>query len=188
VPRSSPRLARRREETRARILRVAGRRFAADGVDHVRLDEIADDADVARGTLYNYFPTKESLICALLKPVLEQATRKVRGLEALGPRRGVDALLALYLELWREHPDPLRVAHSVPQMPAELAALHRMFLQGVLQIFERSARAGILRGGDGAMTARILARLAVPLLEIHAGHPRADVLFCESFHALLLSG
>jgi AcrR family transcriptional regulator len=186
--RSSPRLARRREETRARILHVAGRRFAAAGVDHVRLDEIADEADVARGTLYNYFPTKESLLCALLEPVLERATRAVRGLEALGPRRGVDALLALYLELWREYPDPLRVSHIVPQMPGELADLHRTFLRGVLQIFERSARAGILRGGDATMAARIIARLAVPLLEVYAGHPQADVLFIQSFHALLLSG
>lgn len=187
-PRTSPRLARRRAETRERILRVAAARFAAQGVGEVRLDEIADEADVARGTLYNYFPTKEALVIAILKPVLELAERKVQGMADLGPRRGVDALLALFLELWRSHAEPLRVVHRIPQPLGELAALHGSFLQGVLRVFERSARAGILRAKDGALAARIIGRVAIPLLELYDGHPRAEALFVESVRGLLLDG
>ena len=185
--RSSPRVARRRAETRERILRVAAARFAAEGVDGARLDEIADDADVARGTLYNYFPTKEALIIAILKPVLELAERRVQSMAGLGPRRGVDALLALFLELWRIHAEPLRVVHQMPQPLGELAALHGSFLEGILRVFERSARAGILRTKDGAMAARIVGRVAIPLLELTDGHPRAEALFLESVRGLLLS-
>ena len=186
-PRSSPRLARRREETRQRILRVAAGRFAAQGVDGVRLDEVADEADVARGTLYNYFPTKEALVSAILKPVLELAGRRVQGMAELGPRRGVDALLALFLELWRSHAAPLRVVHQTPQPLGELTELHRSFLDGVLRVLERSARAGILRTRDGALAARIIGLIAIPLLELYDGQPRAEALFVESVHGLLLS-
>ena len=185
-PSSSPRLARRREETRQRILRVAARRFGAQGVHGVRLDEVADEADVARGTLYNYFPTKESIVLAILEPVLKVAEQRVRPMAALGPRRGVDALLALFLELWRDHGAALRVVHQMPQPLGELAKLHRSFLDGVLGVFERSARSGILRTRDGALAARIIGRVAIPLLELYDGHPRAEALFLESVRALLL--
>ena len=118
---------------------------------------------------------------------MEQACAGVKGLARLGPHRGVDALLTLYLELWRSHADPLRVAHRLPAMPSErLAALHGAFLGEVLRIFKRSAEAGILRTGDGVLAARMIASLAVPLLELCGSHPAGDVLFVESLHALLL--
>jgi AcrR family transcriptional regulator len=184
---ASSRLARRQAATRARIVAVAARRFAREGLEGVRLDEVADQADVARGTLYNYFPSKESLVAAVVRPVLELAARRSRGLHRLGPRQGVDALLALYLELWREHADALRLSHRLPgPPPGDLVELHESFLQEVFRIFERCARAGLLRCSDGRLGALLMARLAVPLLELCSQHPRGDALFVESLDGLLL--
>jgi len=52
---------RRARETRRNILLAAGELFAERGLDAVTVDEIANRADVARATFFNYFPSKESL-------------------------------------------------------------------------------------------------------------------------------
>ncbi|MGY0633679.1 TetR/AcrR family transcriptional regulator [Luteimonas sp. A478] len=55
--------ARRNREA---ILRIAGQRFAAHGVN-TSLDEIAREAGVGPGTLYRHFPTRDHLLCGVLQ-------------------------------------------------------------------------------------------------------------------------
>ncbi|MFB7667605.1 TetR family transcriptional regulator [Kitasatospora sp. NPDC056138] len=52
---------RKKEQTRQRIAAVALRLFAERGFDAVTVNEIAEAAEVAKATLFTYFPTKESL-------------------------------------------------------------------------------------------------------------------------------
>jgi AcrR family transcriptional regulator len=52
---------RRKREVRERILEAAMRRFIRQGFDDTTVDQIADDADVAQKTFFNYFPTKQQL-------------------------------------------------------------------------------------------------------------------------------
>jgi AcrR family transcriptional regulator len=56
---------RRRRETRARIFDAAMRLFAQRGFANTPVEEITEAADVAKGTFFNYFPTKESILEAL---------------------------------------------------------------------------------------------------------------------------
>jgi AcrR family transcriptional regulator len=52
---------RKKQQTRQRIAEVAARMSAERGFDAVTVNEIAEAADVAKATLFGYFPTKESL-------------------------------------------------------------------------------------------------------------------------------
>ncbi|MEU9121162.1 TetR family transcriptional regulator [Streptomyces sp. NPDC048506] len=52
---------RKKERTRQRIAAAAWRLFAERGFEAVTVSEIADAAEVAKATLFAYFPTKESL-------------------------------------------------------------------------------------------------------------------------------
>jgi len=54
--------ARKKRQTRERIAAVAARLFRTHGYERVRMRDIAEAADVAEQTLYNYFPTKEHLV------------------------------------------------------------------------------------------------------------------------------
>ena len=56
---------RRKREVRERILSVAMARFVAQGFEDTTVDQIADDADVAQKTFFNYFPTKQQLLAEL---------------------------------------------------------------------------------------------------------------------------
>jgi TetR/AcrR family transcriptional regulator, repressor for uid operon len=60
-----------REEIRGRILQSAIECFSKNGFDRTRMDEISLSADVSKGTLYNYFNSKEDLFHALCEDSLE---------------------------------------------------------------------------------------------------------------------
>jgi AcrR family transcriptional regulator len=54
-----------------RILHSAVECFSKNGFDRTRMDEISLSADVSKGTLYNYFNSKEELFHALCDDSLE---------------------------------------------------------------------------------------------------------------------
>lgn len=53
---------RKRAQTANHLSSTAFRLFEAHGYDAVTMEQIAAEADVAKATLYNYFPVKEALI------------------------------------------------------------------------------------------------------------------------------
>lgn len=56
---------RKKEETRTRIFRAAIQLFRDRGFESTTVDEITEKADVAKGTFFNYFPRKESVLAYL---------------------------------------------------------------------------------------------------------------------------
>ncbi|MDZ5783546.1 FAD-dependent oxidoreductase [Marinococcus luteus] len=55
----------KREQTRSRILQAAVHLFQEKGFEQTTVQEITASAEVAKGTFFNYFPTKESIMRAL---------------------------------------------------------------------------------------------------------------------------
>lgn len=56
-----------REAVRAAILEAAQKRFGEQGYRNTKMAEIARDAGVAAGTLYNYFASKEAVFDAIVR-------------------------------------------------------------------------------------------------------------------------
>ena len=53
---------RKKQETRQRLLETAWELFREKGYDHTTVAEITEAADVAKGTFFNYFSTREELV------------------------------------------------------------------------------------------------------------------------------
>jgi AcrR family transcriptional regulator len=70
APAEGGRVERRKVRTRAGLLAAARRLFAARGMEHTTIAQIAEQADIAIGSFYNYFRTKENLLDALLEEEL----------------------------------------------------------------------------------------------------------------------
>ena len=66
-----PRGARRKRETRARLLEAALRLMARKGMEGVAINEITEAADVGFGSFYNHFESKEAIYEALMDQVFE---------------------------------------------------------------------------------------------------------------------
>src|SRR5262245_23084065 len=64
--------ARRRRETRRRLLNAALKLMAERGVDGVAVNEITEEADVGFGSFYNHFSSKEAIHDALTQEVFEE--------------------------------------------------------------------------------------------------------------------
>ena len=69
-------------ERRDRMLNAAMKLASDGGYEAVQMREVADDAGVALGTLYRYFPSKVHLLVAALASQFEQA-------EAITERRPI---------------------------------------------------------------------------------------------------
>jgi AcrR family transcriptional regulator len=73
----STRRARRKQEVRDRILNAAIELFDEQSCEITHIDQICDRADVARTTLYNYFPSKQHLIVAVTDRVMLDEARRL---------------------------------------------------------------------------------------------------------------
>jgi AcrR family transcriptional regulator len=62
---SLSRRERKKQETRQRLMEAALRLFRDQGYDATTVEQIARAADIAKGTFFNYFETKEAILPAL---------------------------------------------------------------------------------------------------------------------------
>lgn len=101
-------MARSREtsEARQRILETADRLFYQNGIRAVGIDRIIAEADVAKMSLYNHFPSKDDLILAVLKYREEAALEFFRSAMGRHSKRAKDMLRAFFAALkdWFESP------------------------------------------------------------------------------------
>ena len=111
------RLERRRAKTREALLTAAQHLLSTRGAEAVNVDEIADSADVSKGTFYNYFVDKESLI----REVEEAVRAEIEQLIARGnagvtdPAQRVAGAFASLLS-WSQS-DPIKARMLVRSTP-----------------------------------------------------------------------
>jgi AcrR family transcriptional regulator len=88
------------EERRQGILAAALEAFAAQGFAAARLDDVAEKAGVAKGTLYLYFKDKEALFEALILSAVAPVLARFETLAAQEDI-SIDRLLSKFLDLFR---------------------------------------------------------------------------------------
>jgi AcrR family transcriptional regulator len=96
------RCARRREE----ILAVAARLFAERGFSNTDTQDIADQLQVGKGTLYRYFPTKRELFLAAADRVMREMRQRVDASIAgvADPLERLSQGIRAFLSFYTEHP------------------------------------------------------------------------------------
>ena len=91
------RRARKQIDTRRRILLAAIRIFGEKGIERATVDGIAAAADVGKGTIYNYFQTKEEIVVAFLVEVEHAVQTQVTSL--VTERRSLESALVRLVNL-----------------------------------------------------------------------------------------
>jgi AcrR family transcriptional regulator len=77
--RELPRRERRKLEIRTRILESAGALFEEHGCRATTVVEICAQADVAKTSFFNHFPSKQDLLCTLAVTVFDRLVADVEG-------------------------------------------------------------------------------------------------------------
>ena len=105
---TAERRAREKEERKQDILKCAKRLFARKGFENTTMDEVAREAELAKGTLYLYFKSKEELLYSLLEPMLVDYNKRVRELASRpspSQETTLQRMLAFMYEEYLEEPE-----------------------------------------------------------------------------------
>jgi AcrR family transcriptional regulator len=120
---------RKKRRTRQQISDVATSLFVARGFDHVKVSEIAEIVGVSEKTVYNYFPTKESLVFDRTDETVARLVAALRQREAgESPTRAMLRALGEDMEDLEDLPDAIYMflplfAEMVASTPSLRAAL-----------------------------------------------------------------
>src|SRR2546423_3938902 len=90
-----------KQETRQRIVEVAGRRFKQDGIDGAGIATVMSDAGLTNGAFYAHFASKEDLVANVLADQLRTQRQSFDAQPA--DRAGLEAIIRAYLS--PEHRD-----------------------------------------------------------------------------------
>ncbi|HEX3977039.1 MAG TPA: TetR family transcriptional regulator [Solirubrobacteraceae bacterium] len=164
---------RKRRLTRQLISDAATTMFATRGFDNVKVSEVADRVGVSEKTVYNYFPTKESLV---LDTADEAVERMARALRERGPDESLTAAVVRAIrddmarfdqapdELIQFIPLFLGMIDSTPALRAAWLEMHDRLANVARD--ELAAQAGIdPRDPEPIAAGRALAGLAEVALE-----------------------
>ena len=69
--------------------------FSTQGIGAVTVEEIAETADVGKGTVYNYFQTKEDIVVAFIVDLERKVQTELA--KFISPKRRLDAILADFI-------------------------------------------------------------------------------------------
>lgn len=112
---------RKKEMTRQAISNVATRLFVERGFDKVSVTDIADEAEVARKTVFNYFRRKEDLVFDREDEVRELVQKAIADRGRVPPVRAFQALMRELVEaqhpLFRITERPIQFWRMVAESP-----------------------------------------------------------------------
>ena len=100
----------------ARIMTAAARVFARRGVENATMEMIAREANVAVGTIYLHFASRDEVylnLCADRGTQLGAGYREVIG-RGLKPLDEIRALAQVYIEYLQESADPILISEPIP--------------------------------------------------------------------------
>lgn len=166
----------KKARTRQALVEAALRIYARKGADALALNELAEEAEVANGTVYNYFKTREEVLEAVGLELANQLSHRITALSQ-GVENGAQRVaIGIRMFLLQAQEDPvwasavISVFHYHKGMRSAVAA----YLRGDLQMGARQghfhypdeniAMAVVASGTMGAMTS-VVEGVAIPQLD-----------------------
>lgn len=148
-------------DRREAILQAAVRAFARHGYAATTIEEIASEAGISKGSVYNYFPSKEALFFEIFQQVVSEG---VEGLECIVRSGGTATekilksldfwleqihqcydLARLILECWTSAAASHGDAEGDGQLAAKLSQMYQQFHALVAEMLREGVESGEFR-------------------------------------------
>lgn len=185
-PAKSPRKERERLRHREEILSAALGLFADRGYYNVSMHEIAEAAEFATGTLYNFFPSKEDLFFELLVSCAEESLALILpALEGPGDER---ERLACFIRVHEQVAVEQAVAIQLyllenrgrylpgPKVEAKKKEMDARVISRLSEVIAAGVRKGLFNDIDPVVTAKCLLATLESMILSPAADPRAGNL------------
>jgi AcrR family transcriptional regulator len=180
--------AEKKAQSRQRILDAARDVFFRDGFMSANLDEVAEKAGVAKGTLYRYFESKADLYVAVLADNGDAFTDRMREAASSEEQTALEQLRALsrfYLDYWVRHPEYFQIFWAIdnqavigelpPAVTDEVSRLWERSLRILDDVLQRAVAEGDLRDCDTWQVSNILWITANALIQSDATQARRQL-------------
>jgi AcrR family transcriptional regulator len=140
----------KKEATRAKLLEAAAREFGRVGLERANIDAISVAAGYAKGTIYNYFASKEELFLAVVEEASARAAAAAAAPEDAPVRERLQATLAAFCAWAGEHEAFARVLvreclMGTPALHARVVKAEAPFTGALTAILAEGARRRQLR-------------------------------------------
>lgn len=154
---------RKKIELEQRIRRAAAELFHAKGYEETTVDEIAEAADIAKATLFNYFPRKDALLLAVWEDTHERVLAELgppEGWGETGPER-LRRLFGAFAGVMEENPRLSRLILIEAMRSFWTGLEHSPLERHVREVVERmvsesQARGELTEGTDPRVAAALL--------------------------------
>lgn len=146
-PRSRPRTL--TDARRSEIIQAAIKVFSRHGFEAARAEDIAHTANIAKGTLYLYFPSKEAIYSAAIAHAV--AELQVLAAERIGAATGfrekLATAIAVRLHFWTEYQSLYRLLLTLGREPHHRRQTNSLLRSGqghFLTLFQEGVAEGVL--------------------------------------------
>ncbi|MBK5278197.1 MAG: TetR/AcrR family transcriptional regulator [Bacteroidia bacterium] len=112
-PRSAAKNEEIRRETIRKIMDSAFLLISKQGYESTSIAQIAKEADISKGLLYNYFKSKEDLLENLIKAALVQGDQIMSSILTEDPATTLENLFRWFFKELRERPDYWRMINEL---------------------------------------------------------------------------
>jgi AcrR family transcriptional regulator len=153
---------RKKLQTRRTIVDAATRLFIKQGYQQTTLVQIAEQADVAPSTFFNYFPTKVDIVFGLLDAAIDSAQRRIieRPLDETATKAIVAWLTEELPSIEQPYAETVRQFPQIVSSSPELLAEERLRLARLEDILAAAFARDLGESLDG-MRSRVLAAIAL---------------------------
>jgi len=166
---------------RDRILQAAVKVFSQKGFHRARMDEIAEKAEVAKGTLYYNFASKSKLFSAAVTEGIETIVAQIQAqlAEDMHFEKHFRKLIACNVDLYLQHSDLARIVFNEVSSGIDsdiLADIHRArnrYIDCVASQLDNGRRTGHIKDMDLHLTAVALVGMLDNLCNLHLQNPRS---------------
>src|SRR5438552_9604727 len=168
VTQAPTRSDRRKAATASAIMKAAERNFLERGFHGTKIEDIAGEADVATGSIYVHFRSKEGLYLALIEHALEVEEQFLAAAfdDALTPAEQLIAAGDAYLRFYVEHPGYFRMLAfpyfdtkpkaKLDPVAKRVARLAEAQIARLAQAIAEAVEAGIVREVDPTRAAKFM--------------------------------
>lgn len=146
---------------RTAILDVAARLFHERPFHEVRLEDVAAEAQVGKGTLYIYFKDKDELYLSLIRDgfskLIDRLTQDLEGDEE-DPWKQLRAIIRQLVSFHKQRPQMFQVLrHGAQGKPDPIIRANRLALAKLIErVLTRGVRAGQMNDPRPNLTAQMI--------------------------------